>query len=172
MELRLDREDWGWGGCRQQICAHVHGQPCNEDARGPSAVGRHKPNPIGLHDMFGNVSELVEDCYNLEWDKANAPMDGSPWIEESLSDFAQRLAAGRPYNTDDRRNVPESKHLGGCHHYLTKGNGWLFVWWNSTERDTTGLSYFSSPRGDFGSNVLRVDRNNTTGFRVVRELAP
>ena len=55
------------------------------DGSGPSDVNRQKTmpvgsfpaNPFGLHDMHGNVSEWVEDCWHNEYTAA-APVDGSP----------------------------------------------------------------------------------------------
>ena len=34
-------------------------------------------NAFGIYDMFGNVSELVFDCYHRGYE--NAPADGSSW---------------------------------------------------------------------------------------------
>lgn len=42
-------------------------------------VGGKKPNDLGLHDMSGNVSEWVEDCWHENYN--GAPRDGSAWLE-------------------------------------------------------------------------------------------
>jgi len=58
------------------------------DGSGPSEENRQKtmpvasfpPNAFGLHDMHGNVSEWVEDCFHNDY-TAKAPVDGSAWVE-------------------------------------------------------------------------------------------
>lgn len=45
---------------------------------GPAPVGRFEPNPFGLMDIGGNVSEWVEDCWHDSY--ARAPTDGSAWV--------------------------------------------------------------------------------------------
>jgi formylglycine-generating enzyme required for sulfatase activity len=42
-----------------------------------TGVGSFQPNPFGLYDVHGNVSEWVEDCFRLDY--ADAPADGSAW---------------------------------------------------------------------------------------------
>ena len=39
--------------------------------------GSYPANPFGLHDVHGNVSEWVEDCWNESY--AGAPSDGRAW---------------------------------------------------------------------------------------------
>jgi formylglycine-generating enzyme required for sulfatase activity len=41
-------------------------------------VGSFQANQFGLHDMHGNVSEWVEDCFHESYN--GAPDDGSAWI--------------------------------------------------------------------------------------------
>jgi formylglycine-generating enzyme required for sulfatase activity len=62
------------------------------DGSGPSDANRQKtmpvgsfpPNAFGLHDMHGNISEWVEDCWHNDYTE-KAPTDGSAWVESNCT---------------------------------------------------------------------------------------
>ncbi|WP_455423540.1 SUMF1/EgtB/PvdO family nonheme iron enzyme [Agrilutibacter terrestris] len=45
---------------------------------GPALAGSYQPNRWGVHDIAGNVSEWVEDCWHGNFRRA--PRDGRPWV--------------------------------------------------------------------------------------------
>ncbi|HRQ64508.1 MAG TPA: SUMF1/EgtB/PvdO family nonheme iron enzyme [Xanthomonadaceae bacterium] len=45
---------------------------------GTAPVRSYPPNPFGLHDMNGNVTEWVEDCWHDTF--VRAPADGRAWV--------------------------------------------------------------------------------------------
>lgn len=53
-------------------------QRYGDGAWGPAPVGSYVPNVFGLHDIAGNVSEWVSDCWHDSYRRA--PPDGRAWI--------------------------------------------------------------------------------------------
>jgi formylglycine-generating enzyme required for sulfatase activity len=54
--------------------------PSEENRQKTMPVGSFQPNAFGLHDMHGNASEWVEDCFHNDYTE-KAPTDGSAWVE-------------------------------------------------------------------------------------------
>ncbi len=55
---------------------------------GPAPVMSFKPNPFGLYDMGGNVSEWVADCWHDNYNRA--PTDGSAWVNPGCDERVLR----------------------------------------------------------------------------------
>lgn len=51
---------------------------------GPAPVMSFQPNPFGLYDIDGNVSEWVADCWHENY--VRAPTDGSAWLNPGCSE--------------------------------------------------------------------------------------
>ena len=58
-------------------------------------VGEKLPNAFGLYDMYGNVSEWVQDCWNGNYH--SAPTDGRAW---TTGDCSQRVVRGGSWYYD------------------------------------------------------------------------
>jgi formylglycine-generating enzyme required for sulfatase activity len=64
---------------------------CNDGYWPTSPVGSFKPNPFGLFDILGNVTEWVEDCYVENYNET--PRDGGPNLSGPCSSHVIRGGA-------------------------------------------------------------------------------
>lgn len=64
-------------------------------------VGLLVPNPFGLYDMIGGVSEVCEDDWHADY--TSAPADGRPWLVTGGLYFSVARGGGWAYLTVDCR---------------------------------------------------------------------
>ena len=55
---------------------------------GPAPVGSFAPNAFRLHDMAGNVSEWIADCWHQGYRRA--PANGAAWVNPGCRDRMYR----------------------------------------------------------------------------------
>lgn len=95
-----------WGYRAPDLCKYVNSGDCDDGWERTASVGSFRANGFGLHDMAGNVSEWVEDCWHENYD--GAPRDGSAWTCDG--DCGRRVVRGgswapslpRHYRSADR----------------------------------------------------------------------
>jgi formylglycine-generating enzyme required for sulfatase activity len=73
------------------------------------AVGSLGFNAFGLHDMHGNVSEWVQDCWHVDYN--GAPNDGSAWQTHCSID-TRHVVRGGKWNTDAQHLRSASRNWG------------------------------------------------------------
>ena len=105
-------------------------------------VGSFAPNAFGLHDMHGNVSEWVQDCYGSY---EAAPVDGSAVEPEREICRWEHLENCRVYRGGGWRHPPESIRSAVRRCSDTRGVGFIGF---RVARDVVGAPSVEAPIAD------------------------
>jgi formylglycine-generating enzyme required for sulfatase activity len=86
-----------WGNDTGHGDANCYDCGSRWDRRQAAPVGSFAPNPFGLYDMHGNVSEWVEDCYHDRY--RDAPNDGRAWTLDCSASADTRIVRGGAWHS-------------------------------------------------------------------------
>ena len=89
----------------------------NYDPHHAIEVGSFRANPFGLHDMGGEASEWVSDCWHKDY--RGAPTNGSSWTADDCSGHV--LRGGSWQNDPSYLSVSSRDHYDTAVRYVTHG---------------------------------------------------
>ena len=110
------------------LCLHSNGaasettfksrnKKCSDGYTYTAPVGSLLSNGFGLHDVLGNVWEVVDDCWTANY--INAPTDGSPRLD---GDCSKRVVRGGSWQNSPSWNSPALRHANNsAERYINAG---------------------------------------------------
>lgn len=137
---------WPWGDVFQRDRANCAdcGGPWQGKRTAP--VGSFPPNAWGLHDMHGNVAEMLLDCVHLGYE--DTPTDGSP---RTTPGSGRLRGLGR---------VGKRDADGACAFRSARGTAWNWPPTASSKRNLIIRGHYGAL---FGIRVARELRDNGKG---------
>lgn len=111
-----------WGNNKDDVCKYANVDvSCNDGYKEASPVGKFLPNPYGLFDMSGNVSEWCWDRLGRYTKESVIDPDDTTIDPSSY----QRVIRGGSFR--DYREFSPSDHSGGSHYDSYKLTGFRLV---------------------------------------------
>ena len=133
--------EWPWGDAFQPDRANCADCGGSWQGKRTAPVGSFPPNAWGLHDMHGNVTEMLLDCLHIGYDAA--PTDGSA---QTVPGSGRARVLGR---------LGKRGADGECVFRVARGASW-----NGRYAATVSSARYAVARGHYGALY---------GIRVVRE---
>ena len=122
--------EYAWGTSADASCDHANlsdqsfvnqfpkwdGLACDDSHPALAPVGMYRPNAFGFYDMFGNLSEVTQDCLHDSYQ--GAPTDGSAWMEANQGKCYDVVLRGGSWLSDpfwarsaSRQGTPRNQRL-------------------------------------------------------------
>ena len=118
---------WPWGD--EHVAGRANCGECGSrwDSERTAPAGSFPPNAWGLHDMAGNVHEMLLDCWHRN--HKNLPADGTARTEPA------------------RESEPDEN--GGCQRHAIRGGDWFAILrsTHSSDRTFAGVDQFGAVIG-------------------------